>query len=374
MPSIEIGTFPFPIKPSASKIVRMEIIVEKPKNLSPCCDSWQQIMKTAIRDSKSLLQAVGLSIEQFLPSQDSGNRQNLQIQAEKEFPVFVPKPFLSRIQPKNPEDPLLKQVLAIPEESDSLVQTGFVNDPLKELKGSAKTESGIIKKYHGRALLMTTGACGVHCRYCFRRHFPYQQLPKDRLDWTKCLTAVSEDQSLKEIILSGGDPLVLTDKSLLRLSSGLEEINHVQWIRIHSRMPIVIPQRITTEFLDCFDKFKVKTFVIHCNHAREIDDNVNLAIESLRRAGWTVLNQTVLLKGVNDSTPVMKDLCEKLVESGVQPYYLHLLDPVRGAAHFDVQKEKGQILIDKVRELLPGHAVPRLVVENPGKPYKTLLA
>jgi EF-P beta-lysylation protein EpmB len=214
----------------------------------------------------------------------------------------------------------------------------------------------------------------VHCRYCFRRHFPYPAAPQQRTRWQPWLEPIAADSTIQEVILSGGDPLVLSDGSLERLLSGLRAIPHVRWLRIHSRMPVVIPQRVTREFVELFPAFSAKIMVIHANHAQELDDEVAAAIERLRIAGFQVLNQAVLLRGVNDSVEALEGLCRRLVDCGVVPYYLHQLDRVQGAAHFEVEPAVGLRLLEALRRRLPGHAVPRYVQEIPGQPYKAVLA
>jgi EF-P beta-lysylation protein EpmB len=330
-------------------------------------------MKRAIRDSHQLVSAVGLA--------DSLGDSVI---ALPRFPTFVPPSLLARIQSGNPDDPILRQVLPLIAEDDSQAQDGFLTDPLAEFRLAAESSDSSgpapnrqhqwIKKYHGRALLITTGACGVHCRYCFRRHFPYPAAPQQRTRWQPWLEPIAADASIREVILSGGDPLVLSDASLERLCRGLREIPHVRWIRIHSRMPVVIPQRVTAELLSLFEGFTSKTMVIHANHAQELDESVARAVADLRTSGFHVLNQAVLLKGVNDSVSALADLSCRLIECGVTPYYLHQLDRVRGAAHFEVPLAHGLELITQLRNQLPGYAIPRYVQEIPGQPSKTVLA
>ncbi len=328
-------------------------------------------MKNAIRDSRRLLSALGLP-----------NVASEGLTGEASFPTFVPPALLSRIQSGNPADPILRQVLPVSAEEDPSIQAGFSPDPLAEfLPGStAATEQGgvpsqkWIKKYQGRALLITTGACGVHCRYCFRRHYPYPAAPQQQTRWQPWLDPIIQDPSISEVILSGGDPLVLSDTSLERLIRGLQAIPHVRWLRIHSRMPVVIPQRITPELLQILSGFEARVMVIHANHAQEIDDQVAQAVQKMREQGFQVLNQAVLLRGVNDSLAALETLSRRLVSCGVVPYYLHQLDRVAGAAHFEVSVEEGRRLIEQLRQRLPGHAVPRYVQEIPGRPYKTILA
>ncbi len=330
-------------------------------------------MKQAIRNADQLLAAVGLS---HLIADT--------VAANSKFPTFVPPALLTRIQPGDPFDPILRQVLPLTVEVDPQVQAGFSTDPLEEFRALPDGEVGDaelpgserkwIKKYHGRALLITTGACGVNCRYCFRRHFPYPSAPQQRTRWQPWLEPIAADPSIREVILSGGDPLVLSDESLERLMVGLRQIPHVKWLRIHSRMPVVIPQRITPALLALFDGFAAKSIVIHANHANELDEAVARAVSELRGSGFNVLNQAVLLRGVNDSVEALAQLSCRLIEIGVTPYYLHQLDRVQGAAHFEVPIERGLQLITELRHQLPGYAVPRYVQEIPNRPSKTVLA
>lgn len=318
-------------------------------------------MKHAVRDIPTLLSRLSLP-SQGVPA------------AAERFPVFVPPSLLKRIEVGNTHDPILRQILPILDEDREI--PGFTNDPLAELADpirAAAVQNPVLQKYQGRALLVTTGVCGVHCRYCFRRHFPYQALPQNRVEWSEWLTPLRQDTSIREVILSGGDPLVLNDLSLQRLCDGLREISHVRWLRIHSRMPVVIPGRITARLLDSLSGFANTTLVLHINHANEIDGNVRQAVQQLKQTGVSVLNQSVLLAGVNDSLETLSQLSIQLVESGIQPYYLHQLDRVQGAAHFEVTHQRGKELMQALRALLPGHAVPQYVQEIPGEPWKTLI-
>lgn len=341
--------------------------------------AWTNDMKGAVRDSHQLLAAVGL-----MPADGFADGFAAAVLAKPSFPVFVPPALLARIRRGNPDDPILRQVLPWAVEEDVAVQADFGTDPLGEFSELADPDSNTlepapsdrkwIQKYHGRALLITTGACGVNCRYCFRRHFPYPAAPQQRTRWQPWLEPIAADPSIREVILSGGDPLVLHDESWQRLLDGLRDIPHVKWLRIHSRMPVVIPRRVTSRFLSLFDGFSAKTMVIHANHVQELDDEVARAVAGLRHCGFQVLNQSVLLRGVNDSVAALADLSCRLIELGVMPYYLHQLDRVRGAAHFEVPIERGLELVTELRQQLPGHAIPRYVQEIPGQLSKTILA
>lgn len=328
--------------------------------ISPSEQNWQHGLAHAIRDLSTLLQRLHLTAE-FLPRQ---------LVAAAEFPVLVPESYFRRIRPGDRLDPLLLQVLPAAAELDAV--SGFNSDPVGD--EAARAAPGLLHKYRGRALLIAHGACAIHCRYCFRRHFPYELEPRSWAAWQPALTAIRDDNSLHEIILSGGDPLILSDRRLQQLLEHLVEIPHVRRVRVHSRLPVVLPERITSELVSLLKSTRLRTiFVLHANHARELVDDCAAAIERLVDAGLMVLNQTVLLKGVNDSVNALVELCERCIDLGVQPYYLHQLDRVQGAAHFEVPVETGRALIEAVRRQLPGYAVPRYVWEEPGAASKTPL-
>jgi EF-P beta-lysylation protein EpmB len=321
--------------------------------------TWRRELRAAITDPDELLAAVGLERHTDL-------RRRL---AARDFALRVPRGFVSRMRCGDPGDPLLLQVLPDPRELEAV--PGFERDPLREteLLGT----QGVLHKYAGRALLVVTGACAVHCRYCFRRHFPYAE---HRLagEWAVALDYLRRDRTLTEVILSGGDPLSLQDRALASLAAELEGIAHLRRLRIHTRLPVVLPERVDPELLAWLTGSRLQpVVVIHANHAREIDERVVLALELLRRGGVTLLNQTVLLRGVNDSAAALCDLSEAIFAAGVLPYYLHLLDPVAGAAHFAVPEEEAERLAEEVRERLPGYLVPRLVREVPGAGAKVAL-
>jgi len=224
-----------------------------------------------------------------------------------------------------------------------------------------------------RALLITTGACAVHCRYCFRRHFPYEEVPHSDAAWDAALGAIADDRSIREVILSGGDPLMLVDERLAKLTKKIEAISHVVRLRIHTRLPIMIPSRVTEKMLAWLTGGRLTPIVvIHANHAQELDDAVAQSLASLRQAGATLLNQAVLLRGINDTVAAQAALGERLIEIGVVPYYLHQLDRVSGAAHFEVPISEGLQLMQALRAELPGYAVPRYVQEVAGQPNKSL--
>lgn len=313
--------------------------------------TWQWILGNAITDINELVRVLGLP----------GPRPRT------DFPVLVPMPWLYRIEPGNPRDPLLLQVL--PSSAELEASPGFLLDPLMEA-GSAPA-AGLLHKYHGRVLVIVSGACAVNCRYCFRRHFPYQDFKPDTAEWREIANYVDHDSSITEVILSGGDPLVLSDRRLGWIVDTLSRIEHVDTLRIHTRMPVAIPQRVVEPMLDWIRSTRLHVvMVIHANHPREIDQSVADALAALSNAGVRLLNQSVLLRDVNDAAPVLIELSRRLFDVGVMPYYLHLLDPVQGAAHFDVPEAEARLLMHDVAAHLPGYLVPRLVREVPGEPYK----
>jgi EF-P beta-lysylation protein EpmB len=273
----------------------------------------------------------------------------------------------------DPGDPLLRQVLPLAEEM--LESPGYVADPVGDLQSLAAT--GVLHKYHGRALLVTTGACAIHCRYCFRREFPYAEQHAGAREFAAALALIREDTSITEVLLSGGDPLTLGDRRLGQLLGELEQIPHLQRVRVHTRLPVVLPERIDAGFIATWGAVRrlQRIVVIHANHAQELAGaaDVHAALAALRDSGTTLLNQSVLLRGVNDSAAALEALSLALFEAGVLPYYLHLLDPVRGAAHFDVPAAEAQALHAELTARLPGYLVPRLVREVAGAPAKTML-
>lgn len=321
---------------------------------------WKRSLANAVRDARSLLVRLQLPLD-LLPGGE---------QASGEFPILVPQSFLNRMQPGDPRDPLLLQVLPV---ADELLEvSGFTSDPVGD--GQSRAAAGLLHKYQGRALLIAAGSCAVHCRYCFRRRYPYGTEPRTEEAWEPALAAIRADQSLEEIILSGGDPLVLSDRRLEHLIRRLEEIPHVHRLRIHSRLPVVLPDRVTPELLRLLTETRLRSiFVIHANHARELTADAADAVERLVTAGMPVLNQAVLLRGVNDSVLALADLCRTCVNLGVLPYYLHQLDRVSGAAHFEVSESRGLELVDELRSQLPGYAIPRYVRERPGGTAKELV-
>lgn len=323
--------------------------------------SWQEQLAQAIRKPTDLLEFAGLEADSIGYSQ----------QAIRQFPVRVPYAFANRIKKNDPNDPILRQVFPYKAEEDKA--TGFINDPLAEL--NVQPVNGLLQKYNSRVLSITTGACAVHCRYCFRRHYPYQESSSSSEHWQASLDHIKNDSSIEEVILSGGDPLTLSDRRLQEICLSLKNIIHIKRIRFHTRLPIVLPARITTTLLkQITDNNKSIIFVIHSNHANEIDSSVSNAIKRLQEFGVLVLNQSVLLKGINDSVAALIKLSERLVENNVTPYYLHLLDPVAGAAHYDVPIQHAQQLIQEMQASASGYLVPKLVKEEIGTTSKTLVA
>lgn len=319
---------------------------------------WQKKLAEGFTSSTALL-----SFLQLPP--DAAN-----ILAEKQFKTRVPLGFAARMEPGNRYDPLLLQVLAADSELD--LRDGFVVDPLAEAVSNSLT--GLIHKYHGRVLLTLTGACAVNCRYCFRRHFPYQNNNPGRLGWQPVLDYIANDKAIHEVILSGGDPLLATDDILKPLFTQLAAIPHLKTLRIHTRVPVVLPERIDESFIQLLaDNRLQKVVVLHSNHPNELDAQVAYACDALRRAGCHLLNQSVLLAGVNDNAQILAELSEALFAIGVLPYYLHLLDKVQGATHFDISLSKALTIFQALQALLPGYLVPRLAREEAGKKNKTLI-
>lgn len=288
--------------------------------------------------------------------------------ANLQFPLRVPRSFVAKMRKGDPRDPLLLQVLPIAQELQAT--DGFGLDPVGDL--DSRAGRGVLHKYHGRALLITTGACAVHCRYCFRRHFPYADESALGDGWGGALERVRADSSIEEVILSGGDPLSLSDRRLEQLTNALQQLPHIRRLRIHTRYPVVLPERIDSGCLTWLDGIALqKVVVIHANHARELDQATRSACIALKAAGATLMNQSVLLAGVNDDVATLGELSESLFECGVLPYYLHLLDRVAGAAHFEVSESRAVELHTELVARLPGYLVPKLVRETPGAPSKT---
>lgn len=314
-------------------------------------DAWQNQMRSAFRNPGDLLEHLGL--KHLTPAGLAG------------FPMLAPRSFVERIVHGDPQDALLLQVL--PQLQETEEHAGFVRDPLGETNSDQAfiKSPGLIQKYQGRALMITTPACAINCRYCFRRHFPYQQhRPRDR---DLALAFLRQDASISEIILSGGDPLLMQDSELALLLASLAQIEHIKRIRIHTRLPIVVPQRITFELMQTLAESPAKVVVvIHSNHHQELNAETRNALDCLGQSGATLLNQSVLLRGINDNVNDLVLLSERLFEQGVLPYYLHLPDKVANTAHFYVDTDRGQALYGGMKSRLPGYLLPRLVREVAG--------
>jgi L-lysine 2,3-aminomutase len=321
--------------------------------LGPPYTSWQEAMKDAVRDPAELCRLLDLP-------ESLGEKAKV---AARQFPLFAPRGFVARMRPGDINDPLLRQVL--PLEDELLAVPGFVTDPVDDA-ATART-AGLLQKYAGRALLVATGTCAVHCRYCFRRHFPYDETPRSLTDWELAFGEIAGDTTLSEVILSGGDPLTLVDATLSAMLARLETIPQLRRLRIHTRLPIMIPERVTPRLVSMLRASRLTPIVVlHANHANELDSSVAAAVSKLAKAGAVLLNQAVLLAGINDSVEAQTALCERLIDLRVTPYYLHQLDRVAGAAHFEVPVDAGRAIIEHLREKLPGYAVPRYVQEVPG--------
>lgn len=316
---------------------------------------WKAAMRQAWRDPHALLEALQLGA--------LGER----VDANSPFPFLVTREFAARMRPGDPDDPLLRQVL--PQIREREIHPGFGADPVGDR--ASRRDPGLLHKYVGRVLLITTGACPIHCRYCFRREYDYagDRLDRDRLDAVR--DYIAADPSIREVILSGGDPLTLGTSRLRRITEALRPIEHLERLRIHSRMPVTLPARIDPELLDWIEDLPwQRVVVIHANHAREFDPEVAAALGRLRRAGAWVFNQAVLLAGINDDEQCLAELMESGFAHGAVPYYLHLLDRVSGSAQFEVDEPRARELIEALRHRLPGFLLPRLVRERAGAPYK----
>lgn len=342
----------------------MEEIVALPaESVRATLEPWQQAMQTAIRDGVELCRRLELPAA----FESAAVRA---AEAFPTFPVFAPLSYVAKMHPGDPHDPLLRQVLPLAEEM--AITEGFTADPVGDL--AAKRLPGVLQKYNGRVLLITTGACAVHCRYCFRRHFPYHDGPSAKERRSAAIDLVAADPTVEEVILSGGDPLTLPDSQLADLADRLAAIPHLRRLRIHTRLPIVIPERVTMEFVAWFRGTRLTPImVIHANHPRELADDVADAVTRLVDGGIPVLNQAVLLRGINDSAETLSALSRRLIDLRAFPYYLHQLDRVAGAAHFEVAESRGLELMESLRAALPGYAVPRFVREVPGDVGKAWL-
>jgi EF-P beta-lysylation protein EpmB len=323
--------------------------------------AWQRALADAVTQPAELLCLLELAPQQ-LPALDPARLRR--------FPLRVPREFAALMRKGDPHDPLLLQVW--PDAAEAVAAPGFGPDPVGDL--ARLKAGGVIHKYHGRALLIATGACGVHCRYCFRRDFPYGDALASRGQWQAALATLAADTSISEVILSGGDPLSLGDDKLGALAAALDALPQLRRLRLHTRLPVVLPSRVDAALLRWLrDSRLQKVVVLHVNHPAEIGPALQQALRQLAAAGATLLNQTVLLKNVNDSAEILAQLSEKLFTSGVMPYYLHVLDRVGGVSHFEVTDRASRMIMRELNARLPGYLVPRLVREIPGEPGKSPL-
>ncbi|UGA55030.1 EF-P beta-lysylation protein EpmB [Vibrio sp. VB16] len=327
--------------------------------------NWLIELTNAISDPEILLKKLGIPQSQW-PKDKNGQ---INFTARKQFSQRIPQSFVDKMEKGNIHDPLLRQVLPVSEELE--IHDGYSSDPLEE---QGNENPGILHKYRNRALLILKGGCAINCRYCFRRHFPYSDNKGNKVVWQQSLNYIAKHTELNEVILSGGDPLMAKDHELEWLIDALGEFKHIKRLRIHSRLPVVIPSRITEKLCQIFRNTRLQVvFVSHINHANEIDEPLANALGKLRSSGVHLLNQSVLLKGVNDSVDAQVNLNETLFDVGVQPYYLHVLDKVQGAAHFYVSDQEAKQIMAEVITRVSGYIVPKLTREIGGRPSKTPL-
>ncbi|WP_026340584.1 EF-P beta-lysylation protein EpmB [Thioalkalivibrio sp. ALJT] len=340
------------------------MITREPRGTQPSAPRstpvWQQALAGAIRDPDTLLQRLGLAPD-AIPGMQA---------AHQLFRTRVPESYLARMRPGDAHDPLLLQ--ALPRGEETHEQPGFTSDPVGD--HDALVAPGLVHKYHGRVLLLTTGACAIHCRYCFRREFDYADHSPARDDWNAALAYIAGRPEIHEVILSGGDPLALSDQRLARLAERLADIPQLQRLRIHTRLPVILPERVDADLLGWLGQGRLQhILVLHANHPREFAAPADQALRRLAEAGVTLLNQAVLLAGINDDIDTLAALQETGFRLGVLPYYLHQLDRTRGTAHFEVSTDRARELYRALHARLPGYLVPRLAREIPGEPGKTLL-
>ncbi|MGY4515669.1 EF-P beta-lysylation protein EpmB [Lysobacter sp. HA18] len=324
---------------------------------APPAVRWQQLWRDAVRDPRELLAMVGL--DELATGMSEA--------AAAQFALRVPRGFVARMRHGDPNDPLLRQVL--PLDAEMQPSPGFALDAVGD--SLARAGQGVIRKYRGRALLVATGSCAINCRYCFRRHFPYGDETAAAAGWREAVALIAADPSIDEVILSGGDPWSLSTPKLVELTDTLAPIPHLRRLRVHTRLPVVLPERVDDELVAWLGGLPWPvTVVLHANHANEFDASVDAALARLRAVGVTLLNQAVLLRGVNDSVDALADLSERGFRAGVLPYYLHQLDRVQGAAHFEVEDDRARELHRALAARLSGYLVPRLVREVAGDPGK----
>lgn len=323
--------------------------------------TWSQHLSRALTSLPELIQQLALPDDMLTEG----------LAAQAAFKLLVPRPYLSRIEVGNPQDPLLLQIL--PSAMEMQAVPGYTTDPLAEAEHNP--QKAIVHKYKRRLLVIAAGSCAVNCRYCFRRHFPYGENQLAQSEWQSVIDYLVAHPEVNEVIFSGGDPLMMKDALLADKVRKLEALPQIKRIRIHSRLPVVIPQRVCEEMLSWITSSRLDIVMVwHINHANEVDEEVILAATKLKQAGVTLLNQGVLLKGINDTVEAQVALSEAVFKAGLLPYYMFTLDPVEGAAHFDISIEQAQRLMGKVAAELPGYLVPRLAKEIPGKDAKTVFA
>ncbi|MFI8414897.1 EF-P beta-lysylation protein EpmB [Serratia sp. NPDC078593] len=323
-------------------------------------EEWLHQLADVITDPDELLQLLSLDTHPVLPQGREARRL---------FPLRVPRAFAARMRKGDANDPLLRQVLTASEEF--ITAPGFTTDPLDEQRSVVP---GLLHKYHNRALLLVKGGCAVNCRYCFRRHFPYQDNQGNKANWRLAIEYIRHQPELDEIIFSGGDPLMAKDHELAWLIGELAAIPHLKRLRIHTRLPVVIPARITDELCQLLADSRLQVLMVtHINHANEIDDALRTSMSQLRRAGVTLLNQSVLLRGINDDAETLAELSNALFDAGILPYYIHVLDKVQGAAHFMVSDDEARAIMKTLLGKISGYLVPRLTREIGGEPSKTPL-
>lgn len=322
--------------------------------------NWQQQLAQAFTQIEALCAYLQIAI----------NTLPLSSSAAVQFPLRVPLSFAACMEKGNAHDPLLRQVLPIMDELSDY--QGYSRDPVGDL--AAIKQQGLIHKYHGRVLLINTGSCAIHCRYCFRRNFPYKELQLNKLKQQEAIDYIRADPSISEVILSGGDPLLLTDSHLAQLFTQLNKIDTLKRIRIHSRLAVVLPARMTEALLTLFSQSaKQIIMVLHCNHPNEINPRVITACSQLKNHGITLFNQSVLLKGVNNNAETLCQLSELLFSHGIIPYYLHLLDTAIGTGHFAVSKSEALAIMQQMQSSLSGYLMPKLVHERAGAAFKELV-
>lgn len=321
--------------------------------------TWQNQLSNTVKNIQELCDYLEL------------NLADLDLNLDPKFPLRTPKYYLNKISKNDPNDPLLLQIL--PKAQEKIIKTNFCADPLQEAKYIKAP--GLIHKYYNRVLLTITGACGIHCRYCFRQNFPYETNVISKAHRNLQSDYIKHNSHIDEVILSGGDPLCINNNLLEKILDDLSEIPHVKTIRFHTRMPIVLPDRIDQDFIKLLNKFKHLKFIIvtHCNHPNELDSYIKEKLKLLQQHNITVLNQAVLLKDINNSAEVLINLSQKLFDCYIMPYYLHLLDPVTGTSHFEVDESTAKNLIKQIKAKLPGYLVPKLAREIPGEDSKTLV-